>query len=171
MLLFKEKLWTSSQSNHLTQKRLLDETKKPFFAIYVENEKKKKRFMMPDLGYCGLATSVLLFFVSSSLYFFFGLRCKGTPLGISLQSSSQKTDKICKTIDPALSTVLLIFAVIFLCCGLAVCGFTFLVWHSGRNSSEKDEVIDNVWKIVQAIHLKIENFTTKFTGQTNGSLQ
>jgi hypothetical protein len=101
---------------------------------------------MRNLGYCGLTISALLFFFSSSVYFVLGIRCRD-PVGLpknTAQSNNPKHDKLCRiSIDPALSNVLFVFGSIFLCCGLAVCGFTVLIWYSGRHGNGKEE-IENV---------------------------
>jgi len=91
---------------------------------------------MPNFTYCGLATSVLLFFFSTSLYILLGIRCRNQTSKIANQRPT-----ICTNIDNGLANILFIFGCIFMVCGFMILGFIIVLWFvDGEHKKQIDEV-------------------------------
>lgn len=91
---------------------------------------------MPNFTYCGLATTVVLFFFSTSVYFLLGIRCRNVDK--NTQNNTLTKDSICTNIDSGLANILFIFGCVFMVCGFALLGFIVLIWCAGEK--QVDEV-------------------------------
>lgn len=88
---------------------------------------------MADLGICGLITVVLLFITPASIYLVYGMKC------YSAMFYDNNYMDFCRNVNPDMAFILTVFGFIFLFCGIAMIGFTILVWWHDKNSLTENQ--------------------------------
>ena len=87
---------------------------------------------MADLGIFGLAVGAFLFLLPCAIYLTFGLRCSN----YTSELPAEKISNLCKNVNSEMALTLSVFGVIFLVCGLTMCGFTAFIWLRERSPTE-----------------------------------